>query len=157
MTDATLPWDARDVHREAARGRRRAPITTSIRFTCSMNDGQAFARGRARLGGQPLLLPAQHPAEGCGDPFELPAARSAPDVACTASPITTARQSDEGGIEAWLRLGEACGLSREELLDGRHVVAGSALRGGCLCQFCAHAAVAGRGRVVAHGAFRAGS
>lgn len=29
---------------------------------------------------------------------------------------------DEGGIEAWLRLGEACGLSREELLDGRHIV-----------------------------------
>jgi pyrroloquinoline-quinone synthase len=27
-----------------------------------------------------------------------------------------------GGIEAWLRLGEACDLSREELLDGRHVV-----------------------------------
>lgn len=30
----------------------------------------------------------------------------------------------EGGIEAWLRLGEACGLSREEILDERHVVPG---------------------------------
>jgi pyrroloquinoline-quinone synthase len=28
----------------------------------------------------------------------------------------------EGGIEAWLRLGEACGVPREELLDQRHVV-----------------------------------
>src|SRR4029079_17729071 len=28
----------------------------------------------------------------------------------------------EGGIEKWLRLGEACGLSREELISGRHVV-----------------------------------
>jgi pyrroloquinoline-quinone synthase len=27
-----------------------------------------------------------------------------------------------GGLEAWLRLGEACDLPREELLDGRHVV-----------------------------------
>lgn len=27
-----------------------------------------------------------------------------------------------GGIEAWLRLGEACGLTRDELLDGRHIV-----------------------------------
>jgi pyrroloquinoline-quinone synthase len=27
----------------------------------------------------------------------------------------------EGGIEAWLRLGAACGLSSEELLDGRHL------------------------------------
>ncbi len=30
----------------------------------------------------------------------------------------------EGGIEAWLRLGEAAGLAREELLDERHVVPG---------------------------------
>ena len=28
----------------------------------------------------------------------------------------------EGGIEKWLRLGDACGLSREELIAGRHVV-----------------------------------
>ena len=33
-------------------------------------------------------------------------------------------QGDDGGIEAWLRLGEACGLSRGELLDERHVVPG---------------------------------
>lgn len=31
---------------------------------------------------------------------------------------------DEGGIEAWLRLGEAVGLSREELIDERHVLPG---------------------------------
>ena len=29
---------------------------------------------------------------------------------------------DPGGIEAWLRLGEAVGLTREEVLDGRHVI-----------------------------------
>jgi pyrroloquinoline-quinone synthase len=33
-------------------------------------------------------------------------------------------RNDEGGIEAWLRLGEACGLSVEELLDGAHVLPG---------------------------------
>lgn len=32
--------------------------------------------------------------------------------------------SGEGGIEAWLRLAEAAGLSREEVLDERHVVPG---------------------------------
>jgi pyrroloquinoline-quinone synthase len=32
--------------------------------------------------------------------------------------------TDPGGIEAWLRLAEAVGLSREEVLDGRHVVPG---------------------------------
>jgi pyrroloquinoline-quinone synthase len=31
---------------------------------------------------------------------------------------------DEGGIEAWLRLGEAAEMCREELLDERHVVPG---------------------------------
>ena len=30
----------------------------------------------------------------------------------------------EGGIEAWLRLGEACGLTRAEMEDGRHIVPG---------------------------------
>src|SRR3954447_1307253 len=30
----------------------------------------------------------------------------------------------EGGIEAWLRLGEATGLSRDELLSERHVLPG---------------------------------
>lgn len=34
------------------------------------------------------------------------------------------REGDEGGIEAWLRLGEAVGLTREELLDYRHVLPG---------------------------------
>jgi pyrroloquinoline-quinone synthase len=31
---------------------------------------------------------------------------------------------NEGGIEAWLRLGEACKLSRDELLDNRHLLPG---------------------------------
>jgi pyrroloquinoline-quinone synthase len=31
---------------------------------------------------------------------------------------------DQGGIEAWLRLGEACGVSRDLLLDGRDVEPG---------------------------------
>ena len=30
----------------------------------------------------------------------------------------------EGGIEAWLHLAEACGLSREEVVDQRHVLPG---------------------------------
>jgi pyrroloquinoline-quinone synthase len=31
---------------------------------------------------------------------------------------------ERGGIEAWLRLSEACGLTREEVLDERHVLPG---------------------------------
>jgi pyrroloquinoline-quinone synthase len=38
--------------------------------------------------------------------------------------LTGARPSTEGGIEAWLRLGEACGISRDELLDNRHLLPG---------------------------------
>jgi pyrroloquinoline-quinone synthase len=33
-------------------------------------------------------------------------------------------RSGEGGIEAWLRLGEAVGLTREEVCDQRHLVPG---------------------------------
>ncbi len=32
--------------------------------------------------------------------------------------------TSEGGLEAWLQLGQAAGLRREELIDERHVVAG---------------------------------
>jgi pyrroloquinoline-quinone synthase len=45
-----------------------------------------------------------------------------------ATPDVTGSQGlappDQGGIEAWLRLGEACGLSRDELLDNRHLLPG---------------------------------
>jgi pyrroloquinoline-quinone synthase len=34
------------------------------------------------------------------------------------------REGDDGGIEAWLRLAEAVGLPRAEVLDGRHVLPG---------------------------------
>ncbi len=34
------------------------------------------------------------------------------------------REGDEGGIEAWLRLAESVGLSREEVTDLRHVLPG---------------------------------
>jgi pyrroloquinoline-quinone synthase len=34
------------------------------------------------------------------------------------------RPSTEGGIEAWLRLGEACGISRDQLLDNRKLLPG---------------------------------
>src|SRR5215471_9114502 len=33
-------------------------------------------------------------------------------------------KGDEGGIGAWVRLGEACGLKRSEMLDKRHVIPG---------------------------------
>jgi len=31
-------------------------------------------------------------------------------------------QGNEGGIEAWLRLGEACGVSRAEMLDSKNII-----------------------------------
>lgn len=34
------------------------------------------------------------------------------------------REGDEGGIEAWIRLGEACGLAREEITSLRRVLPG---------------------------------
>ncbi|MFL6501256.1 MAG: pyrroloquinoline quinone biosynthesis protein C [Candidatus Udaeobacter sp.] len=40
------------------------------------------------------------------------------------APGTADATADEGGIEAWLRLGEACGIPRDELLDNRHLLPG---------------------------------
>ena len=34
------------------------------------------------------------------------------------------REGDEGGIELWIRLGEACGLSREAIVSLQHVLPG---------------------------------
>jgi pyrroloquinoline-quinone synthase len=34
------------------------------------------------------------------------------------------REGDEGGIEAWIRLGEACGLTRGEIVSQQHVLPG---------------------------------
>ena len=33
-------------------------------------------------------------------------------------------EGDGGGNNAWIRLGEACGMSHEEIVDGRHVLPG---------------------------------
>jgi pyrroloquinoline-quinone synthase len=38
--------------------------------------------------------------------------------------LSGVRPSTESGIEAWLRLGEACGLSRNELTENRHLQPG---------------------------------
>jgi len=40
------------------------------------------------------------------------------------APGTAHATANEGGIEAWLRLGEASGISRDELLDHRHLLPG---------------------------------
>src|SRR5438876_10552207 len=44
--------------------------------------------------------------------------------ALTTAPTTATASENEGGIEAWLRLGEACGLSRDELLQDRLLLPG---------------------------------
>jgi len=39
-------------------------------------------------------------------------------------PLAGAHPANEGGIEAWLLLGEACGISRDKLISDRHLLAG---------------------------------
>src|SRR5215475_14839678 len=56
---------------------------------------------------------------GAGESAVLSGESAAPNVLGTAHAT-----ANEGGIEAWLRLGEACGLSRDELLDNRHLLPG---------------------------------
>lgn len=45
----------------------------------------------------------------------------------------------EGGIEAWLRLGEACGLTREEMLSQQHVLPGVRFAVDAYVNFARHA------------------
>jgi pyrroloquinoline-quinone synthase len=46
------------------------------------------------------------------------------------------RTGDDGGIELWLRLGEAVGLPREDLLGHRHVVPGTRFAVDAYVNFC---------------------
>ncbi|VEP17643.1 Pyrroloquinoline-quinone synthase [Hyella patelloides LEGE 07179] len=46
------------------------------------------------------------------------------------------REKDKGGIEAWLRLGEAVGLPRAELLDERYVLPGVRYAVDAYVNFC---------------------
>ena len=46
------------------------------------------------------------------------------------------RQGDEGGIEAWLRMGEAAGLNRGEMLDDRRILPGVRFAVDAYVNFC---------------------
>ncbi|MBB3663882.1 pyrroloquinoline-quinone synthase [Prauserella sediminis] len=46
------------------------------------------------------------------------------------------RTGDEGGIEKWIRLGEAVGLARQELLDGESVLPGVRFAVDAYVDFC---------------------
>ena len=65
-----------------------------------------------------------HPAEGRGDPGELPRGRGPARSGSSASSTTTARPRARGGTESWLRLGEALGVTRDELLSEQGVLPG---------------------------------
>ena len=46
------------------------------------------------------------------------------------------RQGDEGGIEAWLRLGEAAGLSRDDMMDEHKILPGARFAVDGYVNFC---------------------
>src|SRR5499426_2909613 len=48
-------------------------------------------------------------------------------------------QADEGGIEAWLRLGDACGLKREDMQSLKHVLPGVRFAVDAYVNFARHA------------------
>jgi pyrroloquinoline-quinone synthase len=46
------------------------------------------------------------------------------------------RQGEEGGIEAWLRLGEAAGLAREQMLNDENILPGTRFAVDAYVNFC---------------------
>src|SRR5690606_7560139 len=68
----------RRVRGVAARPVRAIPLAAPV--PPADERGVAAPRAAAGLGGQPLLLPGQHPAQGLGDPVQLPAAARAPPL-----------------------------------------------------------------------------
>lgn len=48
------------------------------------------------------------------------------------------REDNEGGIEAWIRLGEAVGIPREEIIDERHVLPAVRFAVDAYVNFCRH-------------------
>ncbi len=60
---------------------------------------------------------------------------------------------NEGGIEAWLRLGEACSLSRDELMQDKNLQPGVRFASGCLREFRSQPPMASRHRLIAYRTF----
>ena len=61
-----------------------------------------------------------------------------------------------GGIEKWIRLGIACDLAAEEMMDERHVRPGVRFAVDAYVNFAADAAMADRDRLLANGVVRPG-
>ena len=117
--------------------------------------GRAHARGAAALGGEPLLLPEVHPAQGRRDPGELPRGRGP-------SPVDPAhrrpRRHDRG--HRWHRVVAAARRGARRHARRAGVGAGRAARR-ALCgrrvrEFRAAEALDRGGRVVADRALRSG-
>ena len=83
-------------------------------FHLRMDAGELTPRGAPALGREPLLLPEVHPAQGRRDPVQLPRGRD-PARVDPADPRPRRHGEGDGGIESWLRLGEALGVDREEM------------------------------------------
>ena len=67
------------------------------------------------------------------------------------------KEGQEGGIEQWIRLGIACGLTREAMMDERHVRPGVRFAVDAYREFCADATMAHCHRLFVDGVVRPGT
>ena len=141
-TPRSLPWSREEFEAQLRAKGKRYHIYHP--FHIAMNGGQLHARAGAGLGDQPLLLPDRHPAQGRRDHVQLPD-RESRRRGSSASSTTTAPRVTKGGIEAWLRLGEAVGLKREDVTSLKHVLPGVRFAVDAYVNFAPHAALAGSG------------
>ena len=143
----------RRVHRPPARAGRALPQPAPV--PPAHGRGRAHARGAAALGREPLLLPEVHPAEGRGDPGQLPRGRGPARVGpAHHRPRRHRRRDGRHRVVAAARRGARRPARRAGV--GAAGPARGALRGRRLRELRAPEAVGRGGRVIAHRAVRAG-
>src|SRR2546426_3991840 len=108
-----------------------APLPPPASLQPANAPGRLVAGGAPALGCEPLLLPSQHPHQGCADSRQLPRARSAPAVAT--ADRRSRRAAGRGGRDRGMAAprGGDGGVARGSA-DATPAAAGRTLRGGRL-------------------------
>src|SRR5690606_2310769 len=142
----------RGVRAAAARARASLPHPPPVQRDAEQRAREP--RADPGLGREPLLLPDQYPAQGCGDPVELPGPQRAPPMGAARPRSRRSRRRRRRDRVVAASRGRGWPFARARRKP-RGPVARRPLRGRRVREFRAPCAVAGGGLLVADGALRA--